>query len=148
VNKYHPDVDIDSAKRRRPPEPTRENAPACLVCNKSFSTNSNVLKHLKKYHPGVDVRSARRKGVLESKRPKSWQCQLCEVACVQRTDIVAHYNKSHNMAGMVISNATFDCMQDFIAWKEFVEKSDKCRYVKQCHQKPQHDWSGQLLLLP
>ncbi|GFS85546.1 uncharacterized protein NPIL_150541 [Nephila pilipes] len=92
------------------------NAYVCPFCKGSFDRLENLNKHVQQIHA---VRSSTKENRL---------CPLCGIQCIKIEGYRNHLRHIHglNDEGQVVS---FRCFNDFLAWKNEIEKRNYCKYV-------------------
>ncbi|XP_022649013.1 uncharacterized protein LOC111260082 isoform X2 [Varroa jacobsoni] len=80
----------------------------CQFCSVSFSTNTNLNKHIRAFHPGLV------------------KCDICDQPVL--TDVEQHLNKVHNLT-LKYSKLIFKSEVDFQLWKVEEEKRSGSQYV-------------------
>ncbi|GFY79002.1 uncharacterized protein TNIN_395101 [Trichonephila inaurata madagascariensis] len=98
------------------------NAFVCPFCKGSFDRLENLNKHVQQIH---SVRSSTKENRL---------CPLCGTRCLKIEGYRNHLRHIHglNEEGQVVS---FRCFNDFLVWKNELEKRNYCKYVMQTPPK-------------
>ncbi|XP_072378332.1 uncharacterized protein [Diabrotica undecimpunctata] len=129
----------------------------CFVCQKTFSTSSNLRKHAKKFHPDtVLVESyyknskhfnftcecgknfnhirhlkSHRKIHLDQKQNNFLQkkCPLCDFSECKKSLMLEHFQKAHSIF-VDSKEYTFSNIEQFEKWKTDIEIESSSRYMR------------------
>ncbi|KAJ8909799.1 hypothetical protein NQ315_015319 [Exocentrus adspersus] len=86
----------------------------CFVCEKIFSTQSNLNKHSKKVH------KSKPKIVSYDQSKRDYKCleNECNSSFRNNIDFINHLSEDHHIN-----------IENFLAWKQLIEKKDQSNYV-------------------
>ncbi|GFT14572.1 c2H2-type domain-containing protein [Nephila pilipes] len=91
----------------------------CFLCDKSFSTASNLRRHARLTHNVENKVSTCRQ----------MKCNVCSEELVSMKALLDHVESAHNIA-IEKETKKFDFYEAFKIWKEDVEKQTTALYVK------------------
>ncbi|GFU23843.1 uncharacterized protein NPIL_457311 [Nephila pilipes] len=96
----------------------------CFLCDKSFSTASNLRRHARLIHNVENKVSTCRQ----------MKCNVCSEELVSMKALLDHVESAHNIA-IEKETKKFDTYEAFKIWKEDVEKQTTALYVKNTRSK-------------
>ncbi|GFS42799.1 uncharacterized protein NPIL_506281 [Nephila pilipes] len=96
----------------------------CFLCDKSFSTASNLRRHARLIHNVENKVSTCRQ----------IKCNVCSEELVSMKALLDHVESAHNIA-IEKETKKFDTYETFKIWKEDVEKQTTALYVKNTGSK-------------
>ncbi|GFT23972.1 uncharacterized protein NPIL_247391 [Nephila pilipes] len=96
----------------------------CFLCDKSFSTASNLRRHARLTHNVENKVSTCRQ----------MKCNVCSEELVSMKALLDHVDSAHNIA-IEKETKKFDTYEAFKIWKEDVEKQTTALYVKNTGSK-------------
>ncbi|GFS52659.1 uncharacterized protein NPIL_356961 [Nephila pilipes] len=99
-------------------------ANTCFLCDKSFSTASNLRRHARLIHNVENKVSTCRQ----------MKCNVCSEELVSMKALLNHVESAHNIA-IEKETKKFDTYEAFKIWKEDVEKQTTALYVKNTGSK-------------
>jgi len=99
----------------------------CYICDKIFSANSNLNRHLRRIHK-ENVQSPY----------NNVKCALCDCACPSSAMYITHLEDDHEVK-IEIENRTFPDRQTFDEWKYGVEDATMSQFIKSRGEKRTKD---------
>ncbi|KAJ8932895.1 hypothetical protein NQ314_014376 [Rhamnusium bicolor] len=97
----------------------------CKICEKEFSSQFNLNKHLKNVHKTKPVAVSYKKSVW------SYKCEepSCNSSFYRNQGLIDHLLMCHNIE-VESETRQFKTLQDFQEWKGDIEKATICNYVR------------------
>ncbi|XP_035212514.1 uncharacterized protein LOC118186517 isoform X1 [Stegodyphus dumicola] len=91
----------------------------CSLCGKEFTYPQNVLRHMNKIH-----------NVPRRNNTSKLRCPKCDIAIPTHKHLREHLAGTHEIQ-IEKEEKFFESVEEFKAWKTFVEKSSSDRYVRE-----------------
>lgn len=94
----------------------------CKSCDKQFNHFRNLKFHERNIHSAENVSE------------DSFKCSLCEFRPKTKNNFFEHIKLEHSVS-VKSQNIEFSSFEEFLKWKQNVEKETLSRYVKECGSK-------------
>lgn len=92
----------------------------CTICDRTFSANGNLNKHMRKFHPASTP-----------KQQKNQVCPICEERYRKISDLQNHIMNEHEGINLKFEKQLFYCENDFQEWKKKVELESNSFFLKE-----------------
>lgn len=106
----------------------REKKFMCEHCSKNYITKDALTNHITNSHSNKP----------RKKRIVYWQWPMCIHQC-EKEQMVDHYKLFHNYDISTI-NIQFDSFNEFLSWKQKIEKQSSSKYIRHRKKKYSDKW--------
>ncbi|XP_005091692.1 uncharacterized protein LOC101864592 [Aplysia californica] len=122
----------NTSKNTPPSAANRKSTWTCPFCDKSFGSRQGLFSHKKRVHPTEQA--------LHGKKPPTL-CSDCKVfRCFSIQGLIKHYRSKHNKV-MAVQKKDFASHNEFINWKQQVEKMTKSQFIRLSGKRQDIGWT-------